>query len=268
MKLYGQKKSLLQHDFFISYTKLMDHSIKLFCAKTFLKEKILHLYKTICLEYNGRTFDLMKGELDMGQFKLPALPYGYDELEPYLDARTLEIHHGKHHAAYIANLNKALEDYSQFQHATIEELISHLNDLPEEIRAAVRNHGGGHFSHSLFWSVMSPMGGGEPSGDIAKAIEKQFGSFEQLKADLSAAAVSRFGSGWGWLVLHGEKLEVMSTPNQDTPYMDNKTPILVVDVWEHAYYLQYQNKRPDFVSAWWNVVNWQEVNRRYHEALS
>ncbi|ARF69383.1 superoxide dismutase [Paenibacillus larvae subsp. pulvifaciens] len=203
----------------------------------------------------------------MGQFELPALPYGYDELEPYLDARTLEIHHGKHHAAYIQNLNKALQGHSQFRHASIEELVSNLEDLPEEIRTAVRNQGGGHYCHSLFWSTMSPVGGGKPSGNIGAAIQKQFGSFEQLKADLSAAAVSRFGSGWGWLVVNGDKLEVMSTANQDTPYMDKKTPILVVDVWEHAYYLQYQNKRPDFVSAWWNVVNWEEVNRRYNEAM-
>jgi superoxide dismutase, Fe-Mn family len=202
----------------------------------------------------------------MKTFELPALAYGYDELEPYLDARTLEIHHGKHHATYVANLNKALEGQAQFANATVDELISNLNDLPEEIRTAVRNHGGGHYSHSLFWSTMSPTGGGKPFGDVAKAIEKEFGCFEKLQEDLNAAAISRFGSGWGWLVLNGEKLEVVSTPNQDTPFMDNKTPILVVDVWEHAYYLKYQNKRPDFVSAWWNVVNWEEVNRRFHEA--
>ncbi|MCY9512975.1 superoxide dismutase [Paenibacillus apiarius] len=203
----------------------------------------------------------------MGQFTLPELPYAYDELEPYLDARTLEIHHGKHHAAYVATLNQALDGQSPYQNASVEELLSNLNDVSEDIRTTVRNHGGGHYGHSLFWSIMSPNGGGKPYGDISKGIEKHFGSFEQFKDDLSKAAVSRFGSGWGWLVVNGDKLEVMSTSNQDTPFMENKTPILVVDVWEHAYYLQYQNKRPDFVSAWWNVVNWEEVNRRYNEAF-
>ncbi|MDR0271450.1 superoxide dismutase [Paenibacillus sp.] len=203
----------------------------------------------------------------MEPFVLPKLAYGYDELEPYLDARTMEIHHDKHHATYVANLNKALENYPQFKNATIEELISHLDDIPEEIRTAVRNHGGGHYGHSLYWSIMSPTGGGNPHGDIAKGIEKYFGSFEQMKDELTKAAISRFGSGWGWLVVNGDKLEVTSTPNQDTPLAENKTPILVVDVWEHAYYLQYQNKRPDFVSSWWNVVNWEEVNRLYNEAI-
>ncbi len=202
----------------------------------------------------------------MEKFTLPKLNYAYDELEPYLDARTMEIHHGKHHAAYIANLNKALEGQAQFEHATVEELISHLNDVPQEIREAVRNHGGGHYGHSLYWSIMSPTGGGKPNGDVAKAIDKHFGSFEQMQDELSKAAISRFGSGWGWLVVNGDKLEVMSTPNQDTPFMEDKKPILVVDVWEHAYYLQYQNKRPDFVSSWWNVVDWEEVNRLYDGA--
>ncbi|MDT8976524.1 superoxide dismutase [Paenibacillus sp. chi10] len=203
----------------------------------------------------------------MSVFTLPELPYAYDELEPHLDARTMEIHHGKHHATYVANLNKALEGRTQFANASVEELISSLNDVPEEIRAAVRNQGGGHYGHSLYWSIMSPTGGGNPYGDIAKGIEKHFGSFEQMKDELTKAAISRFGSGWGWLVVNGDKLEVMSTPNQDTPLMENKTPILVVDVWEHAYYLQYQNRRPDFVSSWWNVVDWEEVNRRYNEAV-
>lgn len=203
----------------------------------------------------------------MNVFTLPELPYAYDELEPHLDARTMEIHHGKHHATYVANLNKALEGRTQFAHASVEELISNLNDVPEEIRAAVRNQGGGHYGHSLYWSIMSPTGGGNPYGDMAKGIEKHFGSFEQMKDELTKAAISRFGSGWGWLVVNGDKLEVMSTPNQDTPLMENKTPILVVDVWEHAYYLQYQNRRPDFVSSWWNVVDWEEVNRRYNEAV-
>lgn len=203
----------------------------------------------------------------MKAFTLPELPYRYDELEPYLDARTMEIHHGKHHATYIANLNKALENYAQFRNATVEELLSNLEDIPEDIRMTVRNHGGGHYGHSLYWSIMSPTGGGKPTGDIAKGIDNYFGSFEEMKDELTKAAVSRFGSGWGWLVVNGDKLEVMSTPNQDTPFMEKKTPILVVDVWEHAYYLQYQNKRPDFVSSWWNVVNWEEVNRLYNEAF-
>ncbi|NQF13148.1 superoxide dismutase [Brevibacillus sp. HB1.3] len=203
----------------------------------------------------------------MGAFTLPELSYCYDELEPYLDARTMEIHHGKHHATYITNLNKALENYAQFRNASVEELISNLEDIPADIRMAVRNHGGGHYGHSLYWSIMSPTGGGKPTGDIAKGIDKYFGSFEEMKDELTKAAVSRFGSGWGWLVVNGDKLEVMSTPNQDTPFMEKKTPVLVVDVWEHAYYLQYQNKRPDFVSSWWNVVNWEEVNRLYNEAI-
>ncbi|WP_028546622.1 superoxide dismutase [Paenibacillus taiwanensis] len=203
----------------------------------------------------------------MELFTLPKLSYAYDELEPYLDSKTMEIHHSKHHAAYVANLNKSLERYPQFQHATVEQLLSHLDDIPADIRAAIRNYGGGHYGHSLYWTIMSPIGGGNPYGDIAKAIEKQFGSYAQLKDELTSAALSRFGSGWGWLVVHNGKLEVMSTANQDTPLMEQKTPILVVDVWEHAYYLQYQNKRPDFVSSWWNVVNWEEVNRRYYEAM-
>ncbi|WP_054949306.1 superoxide dismutase [Numidum massiliense] len=203
----------------------------------------------------------------MSQFALPKLPYDYDELEPHLDARTMEIHHGRHHATYVNNLNKALEGQSQLANASIEELLSNLNDVPEEIRTNVRNQGGGHYGHSLYWTIMKPNGGGKPTGDVARLIDRDFGSFEEMKVKLSQAAVSRFGSGWGWLVVNGEKLEVTSTPNQDTPLMEGKTPILVVDVWEHAYYLQYQNKRPDFVSAWWNVINWEEVERRLYEAI-
>ncbi|WP_203362077.1 superoxide dismutase [Bacillus sp. REN10] len=199
----------------------------------------------------------------MANFSLPELPYDYDELEPFIDGRTLEIHHGKHHATYVNNLNQALEGYEDLQGKSLEYLLSYLSELPEEIQTAVRNNGGGHYSHSLFWALMSPNGGGEPNGDIAKVIDHYFNSFDNFKDKLSQAAISRFGSGYGWLVMDGEELSVMSTANQDTPLMEGKTPLLVVDVWEHAYYLKYQNRRPEFVSNWWNTVNWDVVNELY-----
>ncbi len=199
----------------------------------------------------------------LANFSLPELPYDYDELEPFIDGRTLEIHHGKHHATYVNNLNQALEGYEDLQGKSLEYLLSYLSELPEEIQTAVRNNGGGHYSHSLFWALMSPNGGGEPNGDIAKVIDHYFNSFDNFKDKLSQAAISRFGSGYGWLVMDGEELSVMSTANQDTPLMEGKTPLLVVDVWEHAYYLKYQNRRPEFVSNWWNTVNWDVVNELY-----
>lgn len=205
----------------------------------------------------------------MSTFSLPTLPYAYDELEPYIDHRTLEIHHSKHHATYVKNLNNALAEYSnirEVKNSSLENLLKNIHKLPTDIQTAVRNNGGGHYCHSLFWEVMSPKGGGEPTADIAKAIDYYFHSFDQFQEKLSQAAISRFGSGYGWLVLDGDQLAVMSTPNQDTPLAAGKMPLLVIDVWEHAYYLQYQNRRPEFVVNWWNTVNWNVVNERYLHA--
>jgi Fe-Mn family superoxide dismutase len=200
-------------------------------------------------------------------FQLPPLPYASDALEPHIDQRTMEIHHDKHHAGYVNNLNKALEGHADLQSKSIEELLSGLNGLPESIRTAVRNNGGGHANHSMFWKLMSPNGGGAPSGAVADAINRAFGSFEEFKNQFNAAGAGRFGSGWAWLVANGDgSVSITSTPNQDTPLMDGAKPILGVDVWEHAYYLNYQNRRADYLSAWWNVVNWDEVNRLYSEA--
>lgn len=206
---------------------------------------------------------LVKGGIKMSSFVLPKLNYDYDELEPYIDARTLEIHHDKHHATYVNNLNHVLEGYDELKNKPLEYLLSNLNTLPEEIQTGVRNNGGGHYCHSLFWEVMSPKGGEEPTADIAKAINHYFRNFNNLQDELSKAAISRFGSGYGWLVLDGNELKVMSTANQDTPLEDGKVPLLVIDVWEHAYYLKYQNRRPEFVKNWWNTVNWDLVNELY-----
>lgn len=199
-------------------------------------------------------------------FQLPPLPYSSDALEPHIDQQTMEIHHGKHHAAYVNNLNKALEGHADLQSKSLDELLSNLNALPEAIRTAVRNNGGGHANHSMFWKLMSPNGGGAPTGAVAAAINAAFGSFEDFKTKFNAAGAGRFGSGWAWLVVNGDgSVAITSTPNQDTPIMDGGKPILGVDVWEHAYYLKYQNRRPDYLAAWWNVVNWDEVNRLYAE---
>ncbi len=198
--------------------------------------------------------------------ELPALPYAHDALEPHIDARTMEIHHGKHHAAYVNNLNKALEGHPNLQQKSITELLGDLGSVPENIRAAVRNNGGGHFNHSLFWKVMKKGGGGEPPGELAAAIRSAFGSFADFKQKLAQAAGTRFGSGWAWLYVAQGKLEIGSSPNQDSPVMERGKPILGVDVWEHAYYLHYQNRRPDYVEAWWNVVNWSQVAENYGKA--
>lgn len=201
-------------------------------------------------------------------FTVPALPYDFKALEPHIDAKTMEIHHDRHHAAYVKNLNDALAKHADLQDKPIEELLKNLKDLPEAIRMAVRNNGGGHYNHSLFWTIMGPDGGGEPKGKLASAISSAFGGFDAFKVQLSDAAVKRFGSGWGWLSVNGQgKLAISSSPNQDSPLMEGATPILGVDVWEHAYYLKYQNKRPDYVAAWWNTVNWAEVTKRYEMAL-
>lgn len=198
-------------------------------------------------------------------FTLPDLPYPHNALEPHIDARTMEIHHGKHHAAYVNNVNNAIAG-TEFDKMSVEDLLKNINSVPEDKRTAVRNNGGGHANHSLFWQIMSPNGGGEPSGELAAAINSTFGSFDEFKKQFSAAAAGRFGSGWAWLVVSNGKLEVYSTANQDSPIMEGKTPILGLDVWEHAYYLNYQNRRPDYVAAWWNVVNWNKVAQLYAAA--
>ncbi|WP_416653919.1 superoxide dismutase SodA [Bacillus amyloliquefaciens] len=198
-------------------------------------------------------------------YKLPELPYAYDALEPHIDKETMTIHHTKHHNTYVTNLNKAIEG-SALAEKPVDELVADLNAVPEDIRTAVRNNGGGHANHSLFWTLLSPNGGGEPTGELAEEIKSTFGSFDQFKEKFAAAAAGRFGSGWAWLVVNNGKLEITSTPNQDSPLSEGKTPILGLDVWEHAYYLNYQNRRPDYISAFWNVVNWDEVARLYSEA--
>jgi Fe-Mn family superoxide dismutase len=199
-------------------------------------------------------------------YQLPALPYAFEALEPHIDAKTMEIHHDKHHATYVAKLNDALATHPDLQGKTVEDLLRGIDQVPEAIRGAVRNHGGGHANHSLFWEVMGPGGGGVPAGDLASALSRDFGSFEGFKEKLTNAAANQFGSGWGWLVASGGKLEVVAKPNQDSPLMEGKTPILGVDVWEHAYYLKYQNKRPDYLTAWWNTINWSAVAQRLSAA--
>ena len=197
-------------------------------------------------------------------FTLPDLPYAHDALEPHIDTRTMQIHHGKHHQGYTNKLNAALEGHDDLQGKSVEEILRDIDAVPEAIRGAVRNNGGGYANHSLFWTVMAPDGGGEPSGALADAINDAFGSFEAFKTQFAAAAGGRFGSGWAWLAVDGGgNLQVYSTANQDSPYMQGHTPILGLDVWEHAYYLNYQNRRPDYVSAWWNVVDWDQVTRNH-----
>jgi Fe-Mn family superoxide dismutase len=197
-------------------------------------------------------------------FTLPKLPYEFNALEPHIDARTMEIHHDKHHQAYVNNLNAAIEKHPELANKSIDDLIKDLNAVPEDIRTAVRNNGGGHWNHSMFWEIMGPKAGGEPSGALAEAIRKAFGDFKTFKEKLAAAGVGQFGSGWAWLVKDkGGAISVVSTPNQDNPLFNGMTPILGVDVWEHAYYLNYQNRRPDYIAAWWNVVNWDAVSKRF-----
>ena len=199
-------------------------------------------------------------------YQLPALPYGFDALEPHIDAKTMEIHHDKHHQTYVTKLNEAIAKHPELDGKPVEELLRGIDQIPEDIRGAVRNHGGGHANHSLFWEVMGPNGGGNPSGELAEAIQRDLGSFEAFKEKLNNAAANQFGSGWGWLVASGGKLDVIARPNQDSPIMEGKTPLLGVDVWEHAYYLKYQNRRPDYLAAWWNTVNWTAVAQRYSAA--
>ncbi|MGI2326573.1 superoxide dismutase [Planococcus sp. YIM B11945] len=199
-------------------------------------------------------------------YELPELPYAYDALEPHIDKETMNIHHTKHHNTYVTNVNAALEGHEELASKSVEELISDLSSVPEAIRTAVRNNGGGHANHSLFWQLLSPNGGGNPTGALAEAIDSKFGSFDEFKAKFENAGKTRFGSGWAWLIVNNGDLEVTSTANQDSPLMDGQTPILGVDVWEHAYYLQYQNRRPDYLAAFWSVVNWEEVSRRFEAA--
>lgn len=202
----------------------------------------------------------------MAKYELPQLPYAYDALEPHIDKETMNIHHTKHHNTYVTNVNAALENYPELAAKSVEALISNMEEVPEAIRTAVRNNGGGHANHSLFWTILSPNGGGEPVGDLAAAINAKFGSYAAFKEEFAKAATTRFGSGWAWLVVNNGEIEVTSTPNQDSPLMEGKTPVLGLDVWEHAYYLNYQNRRPDYISAFWNVVDWNAVEKRYQEA--
>jgi superoxide dismutase, Fe-Mn family len=195
--------------------------------------------------------------------QLSPLPYAYDALEPYIDTQTMMIHHDKHHAAYVNNLNAALEKHPELANKSLDDLLSDLNSVPEDIRMAVRNHGGGTWNHNLFWEIMAPKAGGEPQGSLAKALDSTFGSFVGFKSEFEKASMGRFGSGWAWLVRKGSGLAILSTPNQDNPISEGMLPLLTIDVWEHAYYLKYQNRRADYITAWWNVVNWQAVEKRY-----
>lgn len=200
-------------------------------------------------------------------FTLPDLPYDYNALEPHIDVDTMHLHHDKHHATYVKNANAALEKHPELAEKSVEELLKDIDSVPEEIRTAIRNNAGGHANHSLFWEVLSPNGGGEPTGAIKDVIDEAFGNFADFKEKFTAAATGRFGSGWAWLVVTDGKVEITSTPNQDSPLMEGKTPVLGLDVWEHAYYLKYKNVRPDYIAAFWNLVNWDEVNKRYEAAI-
>ena len=200
-------------------------------------------------------------------FTLPPLPYGFDALEPYIDTATMKVHHGGHHQAYVNNLNKALESAPDLQNKNVEELLANgLSAVPENIRTAVRNNGGGHANHTMFWAIMGPNAGGQPSGKIAAAINSKFGSLDNLKEKFNAAAMGRFGSGWAWLVKKGNDLDIVSTANQDSPLLEGQFPVMGLDVWEHAYYLKYQNRRAEYVNAWWNVINWAEIEKRFSGA--
>ncbi|PED30977.1 superoxide dismutase [Mn] [Bacillus cereus] len=202
----------------------------------------------------------------MAKHELPNLPYAYDALEPHFDKETMNIHHTKHHNTYITNLNAALEGHAELADKSVEELVANLNEVPEAIRTAVRNNGGGHANHTFFWTILSPNGGGQPVGELATAIEAKFGSFDAFKEEFAKAGATRFGSGWAWLVVNNGELEVTSTPNQDSPLTEGKMPVIGLDVWEHAYYLNYQNRRPDYIGAFWNVVDWNAAEKRYQEA--
>lgn len=199
-------------------------------------------------------------------YELPKLPYTYDALEPNFDKETMEIHYTKHHNTYVTKLNEAVAGHADLASKPVEELVANLDSVPEDIRGAVRNHGGGHANHTLFWSILSPNGGGAPTGNLKTAIESEFGTFDEFKEKFNAAAAARFGSGWAWLVVNNSKLEIVSTANQDSPLSEGKTPVLGLDVWEHAYYLKFQNRRPEYIDTFWNVINWEEANKRFDAA--
>ncbi|HHL0331069.1 superoxide dismutase [Listeria monocytogenes] len=199
-------------------------------------------------------------------YELPKLPYTYDALEPNFDKETMEIHYTKHHNTYVTKLNEAVAGHPELASKSVEELVANLDSVPEDIRGAVRNHGGGHANHTLFWSILSPNGGGAPTGNLKAAIESEFGTFDEFKEKFNAAAAARFGSGWAWVVVNDGKLEIVSTANQDSPLSDGKTPVLGLDVWEHAYYLKFQNRRPEYIDTFWNVINWDEANKRFDAA--
>jgi Fe-Mn family superoxide dismutase len=199
-------------------------------------------------------------------FTLPSLPYDFAALEPHIDAKTMEIHHGKHHQTYVNNLNAAIEKAPELANKSLDDLMKNVNSLPEAVRTAVRNNGGGHWNHSMFWQIMGPNAGGEPAGNLGTAIKSAFGDFAKFREQFSAAGVGRFGSGWAWLINNGGKLSIASTPNQDNPLMEGQKAVMGLDVWEHAYYLKYQNRRPDYITAWWNVVNWKEVEKRFAQS--
>jgi len=199
-------------------------------------------------------------------FTLPPLPYDFAALEPHIDAKTMEIHHGKHHQTYVNNLNAAIEKAPELANKSLDDLMRNAGKLPEAVRTAIRNNGGGHWNHSMFWQIMAPKAGGEPGGNLGKAINSAFGDFAKFREQFSVAGVGRFGSGWAWLINNGGKLSITSTPNQDNPLMDGQKAIMGLDVWEHAYYLKYQNRRPDYITAWWNVVNWKEVEKRFSQS--
>lgn len=199
-------------------------------------------------------------------YELPKLPYTYDALEPNFDKETMEIHYTKHHNTYVTKLNEAVAGHADLASKPVEELVANLDSVPEDIRGAVSNHGGGHANHTLFWSILSPNGGGAPTGNLKAAIESEFGTFDEFKEKFNAAAAARFGSGWAWLVVNNGKLEIVSTANQDSPLSEGKTPVLGLDVWEHAYYLKFQNRRPEYIDTFWNVINWEEANKRFDAA--
>jgi Fe-Mn family superoxide dismutase len=199
-------------------------------------------------------------------FTLPPLPYDFAALEPHIDAKTMEIHHGKHHQTYVNNLNAAIEKAPELASKSLDDLMRSVNNVPEAVRTAVRNNGGGHWNHSMFWQIMAPKAGGEPGGNLGAAIKSAFGDFAKFREQFSAAGVGRFGSGWAWLINNGGKLSITSTPNQDNPLMEGQKAVMGLDVWEHAYYLKYQNRRPDYITAWWNVVNWKEVEKRFSQS--
>jgi len=199
-------------------------------------------------------------------FTLPSLPYDFAALEPHIDAKTMEIHHGKHHQTYVNNLNAAIEKAPELANKSLDDLMRGVNKVPEAVRTAVRNNGGGHWNHSMFWQIMAPNAGGEPGGNLGAAIKSAFGDFAKFREQFSAAGVGRFGSGWAWLINNGGKLSITSTPNQDNPLMEGQKAVMGLDVWEHAYYLKYQNRRPDYITAWWNVVNWKEVEKRFSQS--